>query len=152
MADTINQCLLSQTDFNFIAQANLVTELTNNLSSAMDLFSRGIIMCSLTGVSILLLLVFAFMLRRTHKKSSNLLIVIVIIAGALLFSMLHSASTNVKEIKAQLHEAKTELKTMEKSDVEIFDACHHPDAILKLAPNRDEPDFESSYKPVVSVE
>ncbi|MBO6225356.1 MAG: hypothetical protein J6N72_07905 [Psychrobacter sp.] len=152
MVDAVNQCLLSQTDFDFMTKANLVTELTNSLSYEISNSSATLFACTLTGIAALLLIVFAFIVRGTHKKYSNILLIIAIAVISCLVAMVYSASTSVKEVNSQLREAKSELTTLEKPDVEIFDACHRPDAILKLAPNRDDPEFKSTYSKIVSVE
>ena len=158
MVATVNQCTLSQTDFDFMTKANLITELTDKIQVVSGGFFINSFLILMLFVGPALIMVLSVMVRKYDKKASNILLVMTALLGIAVIGSIIMATSPYRDfnktdaIDVQLHEAKAELKTMEKPDVEIVDACSHPDVILKLAPNRDDADFKSSYKPIVITE
>ena len=146
MVAIVNQCTLSQTDFDFITKANLVTELTDKIQMTSDSPSVSLFFAFLIIIVPVSIMVIAVMIRSYDKVGSNIFLIISLLATCIVALLPYSDFNKTDAIDVQLHEAKAELKTMEKPDVEIVDACSHPDVILKLAPNRDDVGFKSSYE------
>lgn len=151
MVNAVNQCLLSQTDFDFLANASLVSELTDKLAIAEMNLSFMLIFDLLLAIAVILIIVFAFMIRYRAKKQSNILMGVVACGAIVMGLMTYINFNKVETIKSEIIETNTALEAMAQPEIDVFTACSAPDAVLMLAPNRDDPDFKSSYTQAISI-
>lgn len=151
MVNAVNQCLLSQTDFDFLANASLVSELTDKLAIAEMNLSFMLIFDLFLAIAVILIIVFAFMIRYRAKKQSNILMGVVACGAILMGLMTYINFNKVEAIKSEIIETNTALEAMAQPEIDVFTACSAPDAVLRLAPNRDDPDFKSSYTQAISI-
>lgn len=151
MVNAVNQCLLSQTDFDFLANASLVSELTDKLAIAEMNLSFMLIFDLLLAIAVILIIVFAFMIRYRAKKQSNILMGVVACGAIVMGLMTYINFNKVETIKSEIIETNTALEAMAQPEIDVFTACSAPDAVLRLAPNRDDPDFKSSYTQAISI-
>lgn len=151
MVNAVNQCLLSQTDFDFLANASLVSELNDKLAIAEMNLSFMLIFDLLLAIAVILIIVFAFMIRYRAKKQSNILMGVVACGAIVMGLMTYINFNKVETIKSEIIETNTALEAMAQPEIDVFTACSAPDAVLRLAPNRDDPDFKSSYTQAISI-
>lgn len=151
MVNAVNQCLLNQTDFDFLANVSLVSELTDKLTIAEMNLSFMLIFDLLLAIAIILITVFAFMIRYRSKRQSNVLIAVAACGFIVMGSMTYFNFNKVETIKAEIVETNAALEAMAQPEIDVFNACSTPGAILRLAPNRDAPDFKSSYTQAISI-
>ena len=151
MVNAVNQCLLSQTDFDFLANVSLVSELTDKLAIAEMNLSFMLIFDLLLAIAVILIIVFAFMIRYRAKKQSNILMGVVACGAIVMGLMTYINFNKVETIKSEIIETNTALEAMDQPEIDVFTACSAPDAVLRLAPNRDDPDFKSSYTQAISI-
>lgn len=151
MVNAVNQCLLSQTDFDFLANASLVSELTDKLAIAEMNLSFMLIFDLFLAIAVILIIVLAFMIRYRSKRQSNVLMAVAACGVIAMGSMTYFNFNKVKTIKSEIIETNTALEAMAQPEIDVFTACSAPDAVLRLAPNRDDPDFKSSYTQAISI-
>lgn len=151
MVNAVNQCLLSQTDFDFLANVSLVSELTDKLAIAEMNLSFMLIFDLFLAIAVILIIVFAFMIRYRAKKQSNILMGVVACGAIVMGLMTYINFNKVETIKSEIIETNTALEAMAQPEIDVFTACSAPDAVLRLAPNRDDPDFKSSYTQAISI-
>ena len=151
MVKAVNQCLLNQADFDFLTNANLVSELSDKLTIAEGNLWAFMFFDFVLVVGAILIVVLAFTIRYHSKGKSNVLIAVaacgVIVAGFMTYFNINKVET----IKAEIVETTAALEAMAQPEIDVFNACSTPDAILRLAPNRDDPDFKSSYTQTISI-
>lgn len=151
MVNAVNQCLLSQTDFDFLANVSLVSELTDKLAIAEMNLSFMLIFDLFLAIAVILIIVLAFMIRYRSKRQSNVLMAVAACGVIAMGSMTYFNFNKVKTIKSEIIETNTALEAMAQPEIDVFTACSAPDAVLRLAPNRDDPDFKSSYTQAISI-
>lgn len=151
MVNAVNQCLLSQTDFDFLANVSLVSELTDKLAIAEMNLSFMLIFDLFLAIAAILIIVLAFMIRDRSKRQSNVLIAVAACGAIVMGSMTYINFNKVETIKSEIIETNTALEAMAQPEIDVFTACSAPDAVLRLAPNRDDPDFKSSYTQAISI-
>lgn len=151
MVNAVNQCLLSQTDFDFLANVSLVSELTDKLAIAEMNLSFMLIFDLFLAIAVILIIVLAFMIRYRAKKQSNILMGVVACGAIVMGLMTYINFNKVETIKSEIIETNTALEAMDQPEIDVFTACSAPDAVLRLAPNRDDPDFKSSYTQAISI-
>lgn len=151
MVNAVNQCLLNQTDFDFLTNANLVSELSSKLTLAEGNLAFLMIFDFMVVVAAILIIVLAFMIRDRSKRQSNVLIAVAACGFIVMGSMTYFNLNKVNNIKAEITETNGALEAMAQPEIDIFNACSTPGAILNLAPNKDDPDFKSSYTQAISI-
>lgn len=151
MVNAVNQCLLNQTDFDFLTNANLVSELSSELTLAEGNLAFLMIFDFMVVVAAILIIVLAFMIRDRSKRQSNVLIAVAACGAIVMGSMTYINFNKVETIKSEIIETNTALEAMAQPEIDVFTACSAPDAVLRLAPNRDDPDFKSSYTQAISI-
>ena len=151
MVNAVNQCLLSQTDFDFLTNANLVSELTDKLTIAEMNLLFMLFFDFLLAIAVILIIVLTFMIRYRAKKQSNILMGVVACGAIIMGLMTYINFNNVETIKSEIIETNAALEAIAQPEIDVFTACSAPGAILRLAPNRDDPDFKSSHTQVISI-
>ncbi len=151
MVNAVNQCLLNQTDFDFLTNANLVSELSSELTLAEGNLAFLMIFDFMVVVAAILIIVLAFMIRDRSKRQSNVLIAVAACGAIVMGSMTYINFNKVETIKSEIIETNTALEAMAQPEIDVFTACSAPDAVLRLTPNRDDPDFKSSYTQAISI-
>ena len=151
MVNAVNQCLLSQTDFDFLASASLVSDLSAQLSLAETNLSFILFFDFLLAVVAILIIVLAFMIRYRSKRQSNILMAVAACGVIAMGVMTYFNFNEVETIKFEIIEPNAALEAMAQPEIDVFTACSAPGAILRLAPNRDDPDFKSNYTQAISI-
>ncbi|MBO6225110.1 MAG: hypothetical protein J6N72_06630 [Psychrobacter sp.] len=152
MPRLVNQCLLSQSDFDFLTKTNLIDDLSFNLMLAQSSMSESVLFGYISGALIFLLVVFAIIIRSQVKMASNILIAMTFVATVFMSWMIYSDYSEVQELNAKIAVLNKDLKSITKPDVEIFYACAQPNGVLHLADDRDNLGFKSTYTPAVSLD
>ena len=151
MVKAVNQCLLNQADFDFLTNANLVSELSDKLTIAERNLGVFMLFDFMVVIGAILIIVVAFMTRYHSKGKSNVLIAVAACGVIVMGFMTYFNINKVETIKAEIVETTAALEAMAQPEIDVFNACNTPDAILRLAPNRDDPDFKSSYTQTISI-
>lgn len=111
MVKAVNQCLLNQADFDFLTNANLVSELNDKLTIAERNLEAFMLFDFMVVVGAILIVV-AFMTRYHSKGKSNVLIAVpacgVIFAGFMTYFNINKVET----IKAEIVETNAALEAM----------------------------------------
>lgn len=149
MATVVNQCMLSQTDFDFISKSNLALELTDSLTTIEFGLNLNMILTVLFFIVGIMLIVFSVMIRHRAKVASNLFIGMVIIGCLILGFGIVKDLNSIQSIETEIAEVNTELEAIAVPDAALFEACSKADSVVTLAPNRDDVGFESRYEPII---
>ena len=152
MIDTVNQCLLSQSDFDFINKANLLAGISEKMRSIESILQVTLLFAGASIVAMIMILTLAFRIRHRDKTGSNFLFAIIVIGLMVIGFVFDTKYDEFELIQSEVAVLNKDLKSMTLPDAEIFEVCSQSNAILELAPNRDDPDFKSFYKPVINVE
>lgn len=151
MVNAVNQCLLSQTDFDFLTSANLVSELNDKLTLAEGNLGFILFFDFLLAIVVILIIAVAVMIRYRAKGQSNILMAVVACGVIAMGGATYLNFNEVKTIKSEIIETNAALEAIAQPEIDVFTACSAPGAILRLAPNRDDPDFKSSYTQAISI-
>lgn len=149
--NTVNECLLNQNDFDFLTNAKTVSTLSKKLVVAEMNVSFTVMFGSLMAVVLVMIVILAFMIRDRMKSGSNVLLSTAGLAAFALTFMGSYSVTNAQNLNVEIAEINKTLQAMTQPDIDVFTACNEPGAILKLSPNKDDPDFKSSYTQAISI-
>ena len=136
MPKTVNQCLLSQTDFDFmfISNSKIASSLAKELISTQEHLFFLVIFASfvaLIGFSILFLAAVA--IKRANPNGKALLIISMFLLIALPF-IAYPLYTDLQEQEVRITGLIEDINAMPRPTSELLDSCNEDDAILVLAP------------------